>query len=701
MVDTDRSGSISVEEFGVLLRLQGEELTHEDVTRILEEIDVDGDASNLTFDEFVQLLDGIEFPDGKIFAHDVVAAFARMAKEKSKYFQSKDPLYVAIMDRNVGFSNAKNARMQLAAVVDGNVTQIIVMTLIVVDVICVICELLLVATKCPCAEYGADSYYYGSNNSSYGYGDDPRRVLGAHDNAYTEPYGDYQETPPATAGEVADRVLAWGTQRLRGGAQQALPVAAGLVHRLLEWWAQAGSWLSGGQGDDAWAEETARQLGGGACEEGTKVYSHEQHVYEHAFHMVSVGILYVFATQIFVLMCLYGLEFFQNGFYVMDLVVIVGAIILESMHITAGHLFVLLLSWRGLRVVHGLMTSIELQHKIQHERVVSERGKLIKMITSTRRELGQRSYYFLDFHNRIVGAGADAMRKQSIMSGPPDPAIMGEGNERQEADAEAEAQAAESQHKKTLGKIRSAVDAVVASNTAAAAIKERAAKKERIYVDPEGMLSFKGVCRTSSANLKEVDLDELSAEEMRAHLREALVGKKMAEEMYLELYNTIEAHRESLGETVQNLQAHDQSEHNMLPNLGVNDIKDAAEVGVKSMRNAAMTLSMRGSSIVSRGSMLLRGDASSSPSSSLRGNLEDSNLLPPSSIAEFAGHKPRANDGDIALTPTNAAIPEGEVGGDQGSDNERLALRPQSPSQLPPVRVHAAELHTGTDAADS
>ena len=55
MIDTDKSGTIDHSEFGTLLRLQGEDVTDEDARDIMAQIDVDGDSTNLTFDEFAKV----------------------------------------------------------------------------------------------------------------------------------------------------------------------------------------------------------------------------------------------------------------------------------------------------------------------------------------------------------------------------------------------------------------------------------------------------------------------------------------------------------------------------------------------------------------------------------------------------------------------------------------------------------------------
>ena len=52
----------------------------------------------------------------------------------------------------------------------------------------------------------------------------------------------------------------------------------------------------------------------------------------------------------------------QNFYYVLDLVVVSGALFVElTSYFQAGPLFVVLLGWRMLRVLHGVATSVELQ----------------------------------------------------------------------------------------------------------------------------------------------------------------------------------------------------------------------------------------------------------------------------------------------------------------------------------------------------
>merc|ERR1711998_325167 len=89
--------------------------------------------------------------------------------------------------------------------------------------------------------------------------------------------------------------------------------------------------------------------------------SEDQFYWDFWLHMLSVGILLLFELQIVALMCIYGRDFFKNPYYMLDFVVVGVALVLEWPHglfeFKGGALVTLLLGWRLLRVVHGLVTS--------------------------------------------------------------------------------------------------------------------------------------------------------------------------------------------------------------------------------------------------------------------------------------------------------------------------------------------------------
>lgn len=92
---------------------------------------------------------------------------------------------------------------------------------------------------------------------------------------------------------------------------------------------------------------------------------------EAALHITSLTILAIFMAQLVCLLIAFGVHrFFRHGFYVVDSVVVIVAIVLEtSLHEPASELVVLLISWRALRVLHGLIASAEsAHHDFEHVR---------------------------------------------------------------------------------------------------------------------------------------------------------------------------------------------------------------------------------------------------------------------------------------------------------------------------------------------
>lgn len=98
--------------------------------------------------------------------------------------------------------------------------------------------------------------------------------------------------------------------------------------------------------------------------------SQKQQDWETVLHSISVSILILFALQILFVMCTYRMKFFRNKFFVLDAVVIGGALILElGFHVKEGVLLVVLLLWRCGRICHGLLTTLELGHKTMHSKI--------------------------------------------------------------------------------------------------------------------------------------------------------------------------------------------------------------------------------------------------------------------------------------------------------------------------------------------
>jgi hypothetical protein len=169
LIDSDGSGKIMPDELGSFFSIQGEDISEDDLVEIMQQIDVDGEIG-LEFDEFAEIMKGVDVSDMAV--DDIIVKFADKTRKKSRTLQANDPLWkdMTVKPDGIFFRGSGNARMQLAMLIDGTEAQAVVLGLILLDVICIICELLLVATICPCGTYPAASHHgssYGSSYSSY------------------------------------------------------------------------------------------------------------------------------------------------------------------------------------------------------------------------------------------------------------------------------------------------------------------------------------------------------------------------------------------------------------------------------------------------------------------------------------------------------------------------------------------------------
>jgi len=219
--------------------------------------------------------------------------------------------------------------MQLAMLIDGNWAQVVILALIILDVVCVIIELVLFATMCPCATYPEGDYSYSAYSTAY------------------SAYNSYS-----------------GRRLVASSGEQ--------------------------------------------CQKGEYEYSHEQHEWHVVLHWISVSILCIFGLQIVTLMALYRLAFFKNAFYVLDFVVIGGALFCEmTTYFAAGKLFIIILSWRMLRVVHGIMSSVELQAKAKEAKLEAERDKLQRELNASRRALAKSKVFYYSFTAKLQARGVE------------------------------------------------------------------------------------------------------------------------------------------------------------------------------------------------------------------------------------------------------------------------------------------------------
>jgi len=88
------------------------------------------------------------------------------------------------------------------------------------------------------------------------------------------------------------------------------------------------------------------------------------HHTEQALHIISLCILSLFAVEVSLLVVSFGKEFFKHPWYILDFVVIFLSIILDaSMHSDEAELLLILRLWRVVRIIHGIHTYREIEHK--------------------------------------------------------------------------------------------------------------------------------------------------------------------------------------------------------------------------------------------------------------------------------------------------------------------------------------------------
>ena len=427
LIDTDASGFIDVQEFQTLLKLQGEEMSTEDVQKIV------GDKpQGLSFSEFLEIMKDVE---GGASTADMLQSVAHQAKKHSGAFNANVPLYQQMQqqaaDGGLQFSSSKNARMKLAAILDGNNTQIVIMVLIALDVVAVILELVVHDLYCPCADrytekwdtlaYGSPKphpwHSYGAFGYGYGYG---RRLDGM----------DYDETSvPVNPNKV------WGFT----------------VNKVS--WQDIYNFL-GYESADGYDGSAHRQLAGGGV---ALCPTTKQYEYTLWLTCMSLGILWLFAFQILGLIIVYGpVGFFTNFFYVADFVVVYGALVLEmpimcaNEDVAAAHrrlegaddshdffetddyggthfgcvnianggaLVTMILCWRVLRVIHGIFTSIELQEEKRHEAVAHKQNELLSTLKETRRNFAKERFVHSKYHDKLVEMGVRYLAEGEHHSG--------------------------------------------------------------------------------------------------------------------------------------------------------------------------------------------------------------------------------------------------------------------------------------------
>ena len=107
------------------------------------------------------------------------------------------------------------------------------------------------------------------------------------------------------------------------------------------------------------ATHSAGVSGGGQISDSCAVCEREGdrrwHATVHALHSVSLGIIVAFGVQIAACMLVYRAFFFKEWSYVADLFIIGLSLLFElALGITEGNLFLCLLGWRAVRILHGV-----------------------------------------------------------------------------------------------------------------------------------------------------------------------------------------------------------------------------------------------------------------------------------------------------------------------------------------------------------
>jgi hypothetical protein len=287
-IDSDGSGTIDIDELKALMQAQGHHnVSRDTIAAVLKKVDLDGDGETLDFEEFKAIM--WDLGDGAGL-HDILSHFTDTIHDGVlQYVEDAMPLW-ELMAKEAAesgdLSKWKQFQIHAGMVLDGAWAQAVLLILIAIDVVCVICELVIVSTEC-------DACHPTCVENS--------RLLGGGAPAWSEVFCSV-DSSNATLGIVEQ-----------------------------------------------------------VC---TPMFSVKQHDWEHWLHVISVSILGIFALQLFLLMLIYQLDFFKQMSYVADTLVVGAALVLENLSSAKeGGLFIVLLSWRVIRIVHGIVTSVELHEK--------------------------------------------------------------------------------------------------------------------------------------------------------------------------------------------------------------------------------------------------------------------------------------------------------------------------------------------------
>jgi len=345
LLDSDCSGFIELSELDGLLKNR-KHISQESVADVMKKLDTDGDVETLSFTEFVAIMvvTGAvddDIADKEITAEGVARSFSGYAHRTAAKGDDIDvtrPLW------EYEETNKPSCRLRWARKIDSNAMQIVTLALVVLDVIAVILEVLLEYTQGLCPGHGENeccdcAALAGCTNMTYSVSSSSHRFL--------------SDDVPAHKFETCD--------------------------------------------DKPWT---------GCCHDGFKPGELASHL-EVFLHYTSVTILFSFFGQLLLLIGLYGGLFFKNAFYVLDLVIIVVSLgielgVHEARHVLSKEvagvteiftvLLAMVLFWRVIRILHGLIAAAEKSHHLQMERELEVYKKFYNRIHNTKMLLRAASH---------------------------------------------------------------------------------------------------------------------------------------------------------------------------------------------------------------------------------------------------------------------------------------------------------------------
>ena len=182
--------------------------------------------------------------------------------------------------------------------------------------------------------------------------------------------------------------------------------------------------------DSSGLDDHRRALSGDESEDANLVcvdYGHhglsmQQHNVEHALHIASLVILYVFAAHLLLEMVAFGKGFFRTWTYDVDVIIVAVALIFEQGQFAQeGALLTLLLLWRAIRVVHAVLSSIEIEHQLAEENLVEhEKEDLAQLLEQEKDDAKVIAREHERRLSRILSASTEEVRRMIKGGDAPD-----------------------------------------------------------------------------------------------------------------------------------------------------------------------------------------------------------------------------------------------------------------------------------------